>query len=573
MTDGWPAVGMADALRRLTAPGAPFAMREAVVAGRSLRAYEAAPDTVREVFDHSRRFGARDLLIYETERLSFDAHWRAATAFGWTLKQEFGVVRGDRVAIAMRNLPEWSVCAWAALACGAILVPLNAWEPGETLAQMLSDSGARVLVADAERAARLAPHLDTLPGLSVLVTRGQDGGRRLEDHIGAVGDYGALDPKPLPDSGAGPDDDATIFYTSGTTGRAKGAVGSHRNLATNLVNTGFRGARAAVRRGQAPPAPPVGPRVQLLPLPFFHVTGFHSALVPALANGTTLCLMHRWDPERALDLIEAERINVLTLVPSQATQLTALPGLAERDLPCIDTVGYGGASAAPELAARVRQAFPKAMPGQGYGATETSSLVAANSAEDMLHRPGSVGVATPACDIRFVDDTGADTVAGAPGELWVRGPNVVRGYWNAPEATGDAFVDGWYRTGDIGTVDAEGFITILDRVKDMLIRGGENIYCAEIEAALQTHPAVLEAAVVGAPHAVLGEVVGAIVHLRPGEDVTAEALVAHIAPMLAAHKHPAVLQFRTEPLPRNATGKVLKRELKAELASDRSVPA
>ncbi|WP_334163743.1 class I adenylate-forming enzyme family protein [Phenylobacterium sp.] len=573
MTVAWPAADVAETLRRLTAPGAPFEMREAMVAGRRLRIYPTAASTMRQVFDASRRFGARDLLVYEGERISFDAHWRAATALGWVLHSRFGVRPGDRIAIAMRNLPEWSVCAWATLATGAVLVPLNAWEPGAVLARMLGDCGAKVLFADAERAARLAPHRSELAGLRMIVARDDAAAEPLEAIIGAPSTYGALTPEPLPDSGAGPDDDATIFYTSGTTGHAKGAVGTHRNLATNLVNIGFRAARAAVRRGQPPPAPPTTPRSQLLPLPFFHVTGFHSALVPAVANGATLVLMHRWDAERALDLIEEEQIGALTLVPSQVVQLLSSPTLSRRDLSSVDTVGYGGAAASPELAGAVRAAFPHAMPGQGYGATETSSLVAANSAEDLLHRPWSVGLPTPACDVRLVDDRGGDAAPGEPGELWVRGPNVVRGYWNAPEATAEAFVDGWYRTGDVATRDEEGFIRILDRAKDMLIRGGENIYCAEIEAALQAHPAVLEAAVVGLPDAVLGEVVGALVHLRRGHSLSAEALSAHVAPALAAHKRPVVIRFRDAPLPRNAAGKVLKRALKAELAAQQEPAA
>ena len=372
---------------------------------------------------------------------------------------------------------------------------------------------------------------------------------------------------PLPDPGLSPDDLAVLFFTSGTTGGPKGVPGTHRALATNLVNIGFRGARAAVRRGDPAEAPaPAGQRCQLLPLPLFHVTGFHSSLVPALVGGTRIVLMHKWDVARALRLIERERVNVLTLVPSQAVQLLdAIAAGTGEDVSSIDTVGYGGAAASPALAARVRTAFPAALAGQGYGATECASLVAANSAEDMLLRPGSVGLAAPVCDVRVTAADGSALPAGAAGELWVRGPNVATGYWQAPEATQAAFVDGWYRTGDIGTIDDEGFITILDRLKDMLIRGGENIHCVEIEDVLERHPAVLEAAVVGVPDRVLGELVGAVVVAGPGQTITRTLLDEHVA-ALPRHKRPVAYSIETSPLPRNAAGKVIKRDLKNRFA-------
>jgi long-chain acyl-CoA synthetase len=559
----WPVVSMRETLRRLTAPGAPFEMTEAEIRGRRMRVYVAAVENMALLFNASRRFGARDLMVYEGERLSFDHHWRAATTLGHALGERFGIGKGARVAVAMRNFPEWSICAWAVLAAGAVLVPLNAWESGVTLARMITDSGAKLVIADGERAERLGPYATGLPPL---ITTRQDGGAQsLEAVIGRPGAYGALNPAPLADKDLAPDDDATIFYTSGTTGAAKGAVGTHRNIATNLVNTGFRNARAAVRRGMEPPQVASAERRQLLPLPFFHVTGFQSTLVPALANGTTLVLMHKWDQVRALELIENDRVNGLTLVPSQAIQLTDIAAESGRDLSSVDAVGYGGAAAPDWLAEKVRAVFPAAWPGQGYGATETSSLTSANSAEDMLARPDSVGVSCPACDVKAIRDDGSEAAPGEPGELWVNGPNVVRGYWNQPEASAEAFVDGWYRTGDIGSIDTDGFITLLDRAKDMLIRGGENIYCAEIEGALGSHPAVAEAAVIGLPDALLGEVVGAVIHLKPGQQATGSDIVAHVSAILAAHKRPVAIQFRDQPLPRNAAGKILKRDLKPEL--------
>ncbi|MFT3883558.1 MAG: fatty acid--CoA ligase family protein [Gemmatales bacterium] len=363
----------------------------------------------------------------------------------------------------------------------------------------------------------------------------------------------------------------TIWRPSSTPperpGRPKGAAGTHRNILTNYINTGFRVARAAIRRGDSVPVATGAPRRMLLPMPFFHVTGFHSALMPALANGATLYLMYKWDAAKAVEMIARERINGLTLVPTLAWQLVDAAD-AGVDFSSVDTVAYGGAAAAPELAQRVREAFPKAWPGQGYGATETSSLVAANSHEDQMLRPGSVGTAVPCCDTRVVDADGRDVAAGEPGELWVRGPNVVTGYWNMAEATEEAFADGWYRTGDVVRIDGDGFIFVLDRIKDMLIRGGENIYCVEIEDCLASHPDVVEAAVFGLPERVLGEVVGAAVHLRPGSTADAAALADHVRARLAAHKVPVRIEIHADPLPRNATGKLLKKDIRAALLAE-----
>jgi long-chain acyl-CoA synthetase len=558
----WPVVTIAEVMAELTRPGAPFEMAPFAVQGRRLRAYVNARPNLRVLLDESRRFANRDFLVYEGERVSFEAHWRAAHAFARVLTERFHVAKGDRVAVAMRNYPEWSVCAWGALAVGAVLVPLNAWESGPGLARMLAHCGAKVVVADAERVQRLSKQEVAAAQISVRAEAA--GATPLVELIGELADYASLPDQTAPDPGLQPDDLATIFYTSGTTGAPKGAVGTHRNVLTNLVNLGFRAARAALRRGDPLPAPAASQpqSAQLLPLPLFHVTGFHSTLVAALANGTKLVLMYKWDVDQALDLVARERIGVLTLVPALAWELIRAAPDSGRDLSSVTSVSYGGAAAAPELAGQSRAVFPTAMPGQGYGATETSSVVASINDEDFLRRPGSVGVGVPCCDFRVVDGEGRDVARGEPGELWVSGPNVVMGYWNQPEATEAGFVEGWYRTGDIVRMDDEGFIFVLDRLKDMLIRGGENIYCVEIEDVLATYPGVAEAAVLGVPDKVMGELVGAVVRLNPGVSVTAEALRAHVAGRTAPHKAPVVLQFTDRPLPRNAAGKVVKRELR-----------
>jgi long-chain acyl-CoA synthetase len=285
-----------------------------------------------------------------------------------------------------------------------------------------------------------------------------------------------------------------------------------------------------------------------------------------MASGVKIVMMRRWDATRGLELIQQERINTFGGVPAIAWQVLEHPDLARYDTSSVESVSYGGAPSAPELVRRIVEAFPKVQPGQGYGLTETSAVVSSNGAEDYELRPWSCGPAAPVNDVRVVDPEGRDVPAGEVGELWVRGPNVVNGYWNKPEATQAAFGDGWFKTGDLVRMDEDGFLTIVDRAKDMIIRGGENVYCVEVESALYEHPDVNDAAVIGIPHKVLGEEVGAVVAVRAGSDATEAALQAWVRERLASFKVPVRIDIRTEPLPRNANGKILKRDLRAVFA-------
>lgn len=572
----WPAVSLDETYRILTAPGAPFEMETIRVAGRPIRAYKKAHRDLRAIFEASKAWGDRTFIVFENERLSFREHYRAASALAWRLADDYGVKKGDRVAIAMRNFPEWPIAFWAATVIGAIAVPLNAWGTGDELAYGLRDSGAIVAIVDGERLARLkslgsADHSATLIAVRTAPEiRGET--TALEDLIGLPSNYGVLSDRPPPDRNIQPDDDATILYTSGTTGRPKGALGTHRNIMCNLVNITFAGARAAIRRGDPLPAPPDVQKAVLLPVPFFHVTGCHSIMIPALANGSKIVLMYKWNAETALELIERERINGMSGVPSMTWQLLESPDFQRRDVSSLEGLSYGGAAASPELTRKIAALFPGKFGGTGYGATETSSVSTSIGAEDYLARPDSVGPAVPGCDLRVIDEAGNTLPVGAIGELEIYGGNVVKGYWNNPQATAAAFRDGWYRTGDIVRMDAEGFVYLLDRAKDMLIRGGENIYCVEIEDALLAHPDILEAAIVGIPDRVLGELVGAVVRARAGTRLTAAQVVEHLRPRLAAFKLPVHVDIRVEELPRTASGKIVKRQLREELAAKASPP-
>ena len=499
------------------------------------------------------------------------------------LGDRFGLAKGDRVTIAMRNLPEWAMAFWGASAGGAVVVPLNAWWTGSELHYGLADSGTAVAFVDAARLDRILPHLGELPDLRGVVVTHEDRAAAgplphaavpvisFAELVGDVGEGTAL-----PDVEIEPDDDATIFYTSGTTGTPKGAVGTHRNMCTNLMSLFFINSSAGMRatNGLGPGDAPGGSQnAYLLSVPLFHATGCHSILVANTAAGNKLVMMHHWDPERALELIERERVTTFGGVPAMVMQVLDAPSFATRDTSSVRSVAYGGAPAPPDLVRRITEHFPVGAPSNGYGLTETSSVTTMNTGDDYVRKPDSVGPPVPVCDVVVVPDgfAGAEPLADLPrspdalGELWIKGPNVVRGYWNKPEESAVTFTRGWLHSGDIGRIDDEGFVYVVDRAKDMVIRGGENVYSVEVEAALFEHPAVADVAVIGVPHPVLGEEVGAAVVLRPGAKVTADELARHVRERLAAFNVPTHVWFLSDPLPRNPQGKVLKRELRDTL--------
>ena len=567
---GWPAMSLAEAHAMLTAPGSPLEMDEVVIRGVKTRVWKNLPPTLRELLVAAREaYGPRDFLVYENDRATYEGFYRAAVAIANELLT-LGVKKGDRVAIIMRNLPEWPAIFYGAEIIGAIVTPLNAWWTGPELEYGLVDSGTKVVFTDAERMERISEHLINCPDLQrIYVSRHNDElpspiVRHLEDVIGNVNDWGKLPDAPLPDVKLEADDDATILYTSGTTGRPKGALGTNRNMLSNIMASASAAARNFLRRGEAPPvASPDDPqRCSLLSVPFFHATGCFAILNPTVAGGAKIVMMHKWDPEKAMQLIEREKINSVGGVPTIAWQLIEHPNRHKYDLSSLESVAYGGAPSAPELVRKIVETFPKSLPGNGWGMTETSATCTTHSAEDYENRPNSCGPAAPVCDLKIVGADGRELPPGEVGELWARGPNIVKGYWNKPQATADTFVDGWVKTGDIARLDEEGFCFIIDRAKDMLIRGGENIYCIEVEDVLYEHPSVMDAAIVPVPHKTLGEEPGAVVHLKPGKHATEDELRAFVAGKLAAFKVPVKVVFWAETLPRNANGKILKTELK-----------
>ena len=559
----WPAMSLAEVHDVLCAPGMPFEYETVDVRGIPTRVWKNAQPSLRALADHARGHGERLFTIYEDERVSYAAWYRAVAALAGQFRAR-GIAKGDRVALAMRNLPEWPVALFAATAIGAICVPLNAWWTGEELEFGLFNSGARLLVCDAERWERIGPHRAACADLDhVLVSRmeGSDPAtERLEDLIGPPTTWASLPDTDIPGEAIAPDDPATIFYTSGTTGKPKGALGSHRNLTTNILSSAYAAARTALRRGEAPPAGVQ--KTGLTVIPLFHVTACSASMMGALFAGHTLIFLYRWDTVSAFEIIEREKVNLTGGVPTIAWQMIEHPDRDKYDLSSLESIAYGGAPAAPELVRKIYEVFG-AMPGNGWGMTETMATVTSHTAEDYLNRPESCGPPVPVADLRITDEAGAELPAGEVGELWARGPMTVIGYWNRPEASAEVFVDGWVRTGDLARLDEEGFCYIVDRAKDMVIRGGENIYSSEVENVLYDHPAVTDAALIGLPHKQLGEEPAAIVHLAPGTTASEEELQAWVAARLARFKVPVRVLFVEETLPRNANGKILKKDLGA----------
>ena len=547
----WPRLPLAQARAALTQPGSRFEMETIPIRGVPTRVWKNAPPSLPALFTAARAYGERLFVIYEDERVSYEATARAIAALAAHLRA-LGVAKGDRVALAMRNLPEWPVALFAGSAIGAIIVPLNAWWTGPELEYGLRDSGAKVLIVDDERHQRLAPWYRDLPALEQVIVARADAVEgvaiRLEDVIGASRDWAMLPADPIPTVEIAPDDDATIFYTSGTTGHPKGALGTHRNMMSNILSGGYAAARSVLRRGEE--IPPPSPRTTLTVIPLFHVTACSAGLMGVIATGSTMVLMRKWDTVRAMEIIERERVQVTGGVPTIAWQLLEHPDRGSYDLSSLESVAYGGAPAAPELVRRIHAEFG-ALPGNGWGMTETMATVTSHAGEDYLNRPTSAGPPVAVADLEIRAEDGVTVLpVGEVGELWARGPMIVKGYWNKPEATAETFVDGWVRTGDLARLDEEGFAYIVDRAKDMVIRGGENIYSTEVENALYAHPAVTDAAVIGIPHRTLGEEPAAVVHLAPGMTATEAELQGWVRQRLAAFKVPVAIRFSTGVLPR-----------------------
>ena len=552
------------AVEMVTAPGAFLELTTIEEDGHALKAYQHAPGSMRDLWLLGQGFADQEYIVYGDERWTFNEARQIVASFANWLQAQ-GIGPGDRVAIALRNYPEWIFAYWAVISVGGVVVGMNAWWVADEMAYALKDSEPKVLVADDQRLAVYADIASDFEGLQVVAVRETDPPLPATAWDDAVREPGEL---PMPD--IQPNDDACIFYTSGTTGRPKGAQLTHRGCVHNIMNVAAMGqifaTTQAMNRGETVDAPVSAPAAtSLVATPLFHVTANNCVMHGATLSGGKLVLMYKWDTSDALKLIEREKVNTLSAVPMMTRELLAHPDFADYDTSSLNSLGGGGAAMHPDLPGKVVETTQRAKPAQGYGMTEVCGLTTYTTGDLFLSRPESCGPLVPTLEGKIVNEAGESLPVGEAGELLVKGAPVIKGYLNRPEATAETIVDGWLHTGDIGYFDEDGFLYLVDRAKDMILRGGENIYCAEVEGALYTHPAVLETVAFAVPDDRLGEEVGVAVHLKPDAMMDAAGLREHMGTRLAAFKVPKYVWFLAEPLPRNANGKFLKRELREVL--------
>jgi steroid-24-oyl-CoA synthetase len=559
---------------QLTGPGGMFEVTTEDVLGRPMQVYAQRMRSLREITDAAAGRGDdATFLVYGDRTYGFRTFVEASYGVGHALAERCGIGPGDRVAVLSQNNPEWCLAFWGTVAQGAILVGLNGWWKADEILYGLQDSGATVLVADRKRFERIADRLDEAPDLAHVFLIGADPA----DIAGVTGSaklhrFDELTTTPAaapPAAEIAEDDTAVIFYTSGTTGKPKGAMSTHRSMIANLQNTIYMTVAGAMASpsGDSVLGSSSSPTVSLLTSPLFHVSGCHSGLVVGLMAGIKIVIPEgRFDPLTALELIQDHKVTVWATVPTMVWRVCEHPARHDYDTSTVTSVAFGGSPSADELQRKVAETFPNVRTTtNAYGLTETSSVATVIGGEDAKRKPWSVGPPVPTVEVRIVGPTGEPLGHGQTGEVCIRGPILMKGYWDKPEDTAEAIDgEGWLHTGDIGHLDEEGFLAITDRKKDMIIRGGENIYCVEIENRLVEHPAVADAAIIGVPHAELGEEVKAVVQVDPGHSLSEDEVRDWVRAELADFKVPAYVDIRTEPLPRNASGKLLKNVLRGE---------
>ena len=548
------------ATARVTARGQPYEVVQATIDGSTFRVFAHAPPNLRELYRSSLVHGDKDFYVYQDERYTFAETWRQAARVARQL-EGLGVSAGDRVGIAARNYPEWIFAFMGITSLGAVAVAINAWWSGEELAYGIDDSGLTVLFADAERLQRVLP-LAAAKRLELIAIRADDVAQAhpnvmtWDQFIGHASDA-------MPEHEVAPDSNATILYTSGSTAHPKGVLATHRSIVHALLGWECGAAIAVHLDPSLVEESPEFPPAMILTVPLFHVSGLNVQFLSSFRSGRKLVGMYKWDPEEALRLVEAERITSFNGVPTMSWEMVQSPNFHKYDTRSLKSMGGGGAAMAPEHSRQIAKELRSGVPGTGYGMTETNGLATSISGADLLGRGRSCGrPIPPMVDIKVVDPNGREVARGETGEIWIRGAMNFRGYWNKPDATRETLKDGWVCSGDIGHMDDEDFVFITDRAKDMVIRGGENIGCQEVEAVIYDHPAVSECAVFGVPDERLGEALAAVVMVKPNQRLAPDDVRAHVAGHLARFKVPEHVWVRTEQLPRIASGKIYKRGLR-----------
>lgn len=563
-----------DAAAQVIRDNPAFALTTETIRGVEYTVFKDVPPTVPALMAASREAqgnGAWDYLVFEDERWTYDAFCDEVDRFARVLSASFGVQHGTRVAVAMQNFPEMLTSIMAISKLGGVVTFLNAWWTTEELDYALTDSQSKLVIADGKRLTRLAPIAQS--GELVLIGV-RDAENSCENKYSTL--ISQADLPALPDVDLKADDDFAIMYSSGTTGHPKGVVQTHRGV-INAVFTWLMQSLILpiLNPPEDPDVEPPRPSA-LVATPLFHVTATHSVFILSMPAGAKITMIGKWDADEAVRLIVKEDITRMMGVPTQSADLMAAAKRLEEALPTLEYLGSGGAKRPAAQVAELKEAFPHANMATGWGMTETNANGIGLIGADYEARPGSAGrLYPPVQSIRFLDDDGQEVPVGDVGEITVKSPCNMREYLNKPEATTEVLQDGWLRTGDLGFIDEDGFVTIVDRKKNIIIRGGENIACLDVEGALHRHPDVAEACAFSVPHDRLGEVVGAGVQLRPGASVEVDALQDFLRGQIAHFKVPERIWFQTDPLPRGATDKIDRRGLQsiciATLKDDQNV--
>ena len=551
-----------EAVAALTAVGQPYELQVIATERGPISIFVNAPQSLRELFEHN--LSDAPFIVYDTERLTFSDAYRLASKIAHLLVHDCGVKPGDRVAISMRNYPEWIMAFTAITSIGAIAVGLNPMWQADEMLFALRDTQAKVVFVDDERVQKLDPRrpIDDLIVFAV----------RTESVPGYAVDLAArlavMSDVPMPPAVVSPSDMAIILYTSGSTGRPRGVLSTHRNVLSALLTRELENRlqvdSTTIEQAVVSAPFPVGNTqpASLLAVPLFHVSGLHAVCLGSYRAQRKLVCMYKWDPQHAVELIEREKITNFSAPPAITGDLLREVRRSQRNLDSLLIVGGGGAARPPDQVIQIESVFANARPTTGWGMTETNSIAATITGIDYRDRPLSSGRAHPVVDVRAVDSDGNALPAGERGELEIRGSPLFVGYWNRPDATRQSWTaDGcWFRSGDLGYIDDESFIFVVDRIKDLVIRGGENVGCGRVEAMLLTHPRVREACVYGVPDERLGEEVAATVFGEAPLEI--DELRAFLSERLARYEVPRYLYVSAEPLPRTGSGKVLRRQIR-----------
>ena len=546
------------------APGAALETETITIEGVEQDVFSHIPSNLGELYALGLEAPDRTFLVYQQERYSFAETLDMALRMARVLKEQFDICLGDRVAICARNSPEWCISYMAITLLGAIAVPMNSWWKTSELKYGLSDSGSKLCFLDPPRLKLVLPFLDPLQDQIILIK--PEAGAKFPEFYQLIKSVAPLSREELNAIQVLPEASASIMYTSGSTGMPKGVLSTHRNIINALYSWKFVKEIGDILRPELLEENPEFDPALLANVPLFHVTGSHAQFLACFVYLRKFVMMYKWDAEKALELVETERISIFHGVPTMTWEIMQSDKFDSTDLSSLRGVASGGASRPPEHLSMMLQKFPaKAIPGLGYGLTETNAIGAIISGAFYAAKPNSTGRPTPPLtSIKIVDENDKTLEQGQVGEICIKGPTIMKGYWNKPEATAEVIKDGWFYTGDIGMLDELGFLIILDRAKDIVIRGGENIGCAEVEYAISEHSAVNEVSVYGIPDQRLGEIPCASIMLIAGSQLNAQELHAFLADRLANFKIPALTFFQYEQLPRIASGKIAKKELRQQ---------